>query len=232
MAKPEAVTEVLIQAYRLACLPTPFHPERGDPQMATLVRGRMNNVGFAPYWGDMFVELRDNYNGNRGGFFAQNVLRAAETQEGPELLATVAQELSRNFGQYVLRAEFEIPLLEEPQRSSPLARFLIKRRAELTGFTILLYPGSPMISSAWIRLAHRLAFTDAVKHGQLLTEISQGDNRAYHDGTQAKAEDSWMGGFDDFDRDHLVIAALAGTLAQHFPKIVVSQLREPARVSP
>lgn len=233
MAKPEIpsaadTTEVLIQAYLGVCFPNPFHPERGDPIMATLVRERMTRVNFAPYWRLMFVEFEGHY-GNPAGLFAQNVLGAAETQEGPELLATVARELAGRFGEAVLRAEFDTPLLEGSQPSSPLAQFLIERRATLAGSS---YIRPPMISPAWVGLAHTLASTDAVMHNQLLGEITLAYNGAYHDSARAMREDNWMGGFDISSRNRLIKIALARTLARHFPKIVVSQLREPARVSP
>lgn len=231
MATPEATVEVLIQAYQHACYPTPFDSMRGDPQMATLVRGRMSRIGFAPYWREMFRELRDKYNGNPAGFFARNVFIAAETREGPTLLATVATELAGSFGEDVLSAEFDTPLLEEPQSPSRLARFLIHRRAELESSTTPLYPRPRVISSAWIRLAHTLALTDAARHKQLLTEITRKYNRADYESEQAMEEDGWMGGFGIFDRNRQLRAALAQTLARHFPKVVVSQLREPARPS-
>lgn len=227
MAAPEALTEVLIEAYQRACYPTYFDPERGDLQMATLVRERITSVNFAPYWTDMFVGFRGNY-GNPAGVFARNVFRAAETQGEPKLLAIVATELAGSFGEAVLRAEFDTPLLEGSQSSSPLAQFLIERGAILAGSS---YIRPPMISPAWIGLAHTLTSTDAVRHDQLLGEITLEYNRADHDSKQAMEEDGWTGGYGIFDRDHQIKVVLARTLARHFPAIVVSQLREPARPS-
>ena len=220
MATPEATPEVLIRAYQRACFPNPFHPERGYPQMAALVRARMAEVNFSPYWGDMFRELKLE-------FFAQIVFRAAESQEGPRLLATVATELAGSFGEAVLEAHFDTPLLEEPQPPYPLAQFLIDRRAELAGSPP--YPRPPRISSAWIRYAHTLTLADAAKHDLLLKEISGEFTLACHESEQTmRAEAGLMGGFNIFERDHLIATALARPLARHFSEIVVSQLRKPA----
>lgn len=221
------ITSFLIEVYQDNCYPTPFRPELGDLEIATLVRNRMTGIPFSPYWGDIFNGFRNNQ-GNPTGPFAIKVLEAAKIQEGSTLLATVATELAGSFGEAVLSAEFDIPLLEEPQPPSPLAQFLIDRRRELEDSTTLLHPRLPMISPAWMRLAHTLASTDPTKHDQLLKEIAQEYNRAYNDGTQAIEEEAGiLGGFDDFGREHLVSVALAQTLARHYPEIVVSRLREP-----
>lgn len=225
---PAQTTEVLIQAYTIACLPTPFHATRGDHQMAELLRNRVASVGFSPYWGRKFMDFRDKYNGNPAGYFAREIFRAAEHQEGHELLITVAFQLGDKFGDDVLKAEFDTPFLDEPVEPAPLAKFLIIRRRELQGSSIPLYPRPPIISHAWIRASHYLATDDPERHGTVLREIELNFNSADIESDELIEEYAGhMGGYSIFDKIHNIESCLASTLSRHFPQRVVAELTDP-----
>lgn len=140
----EPVVDVLIEAYNGATCPNPFQEfqegsrvlvEPLTPQ-ASLVRGRIGSIAFAPYWGELFQDFRDRFNGNPAGFFAQEIFQAAEEQDGTVLLRTVAAELGDKHPDRVLEAEIDLPGLEDVPinvpRLSSLAASCGKKRTART----------------------------------------------------------------------------------------------------
>lgn len=224
---PTATVDILKEAYIAVTYPNPFN--KGDTSKAEVVYGRIDSIGFSPYWRHLFQEFR-GYNGTPAGMFSQNSFRAAEEQEGPQLLTTVARELAESFGEYILNADLTVPLPEGVAITgvnlSPLAQFLIERRTELEGSVAKLYAAPRDISDSWIMFVHALASTDPGKNDELMAEMDR-EYRATDAETRMSMEEfsGFLGGYGTFDRNHQLSCTIAKVLAASFPEVVISQLK-------
>lgn len=233
----EPIVDVLVQAYTKVSFPNPFQEhafgeiiEPRTPQ-GNLVRDRVGAIPFAAYWGELFQTYRDEYNGNPAGFFAQQLLKAAETQEGDELFRTAAIELGDKHAAEVLEAELDIPELDalslDVPQLSPLAAFLLGKRQEL-GEGVIRLDGIQDMSDSWMKYLHSLLLQDPEKHDAMLDELAPAYARA--DTASRDEMELWegmMGGYGTFDHRTAMSRVIAGTLGAHLPELVVSHLTEP-----
>ncbi len=222
-------TETLITAYTNGCFPTPFH-EGEDPDLARIVYQRISEIPFSQYWRDLFESFK-RYNGDPAGYFAQQIFRKAETSDGVELYAYVAEMLADRFPDRVLEADVESPILNTDQAGlvglSPLAKFLKDRRNEFESATVKFYPAPPEISDTWISFVNALATANPELHQLVVDELRKNYTDALIE-TDAEIEE-WegvFGGYDSLDQRHELKRTIAKILS-HFPDIVISGLKKP-----
>lgn len=217
-------TEALINSYSQACTDSPFNKRGVDRELGPLIRARVEGIRFAPYWRSYFVE-GSIHPQNYTSLFAERLLEAAKREDGEVLMHTAATALGNSFGEHTLIAKFETPKLEEPESPQPLAQFLIDRRTEFDDGRSFRFP--PTISPSWIRLTHRLASEDPARHAVVLEHINVHFREASHGADVAAALDNYPGGYGVHARNNSLKNALASTLADFFPEIVVSELKDP-----
>lgn len=222
-------TDTLREAYTSACFPTPFDRE-GDTSIADLVYSRIAGINFSPYWANIFEDFR-RYNGCPAGMFSSRIFKAAETKDGIELQAIVAEELAKNFPEHVLEADIDSPILsgDDPNivGQSPLAQLLTSAREQFESSVEKLYRAPKEISDAWVSFVNTLASADPPKHDFVLREMTT--NYAVQEVESDEEIEEWggmMGGYDSFDKRHALKREIAKVLA-HFPDIVITHLKEP-----
>lgn len=219
------VVDILVKSYMGACFPTPF---REDKALADLLRNKIALVGFSPYWSDYFEEL-GKHSSNPVGLFASSIFHVAETQDGEQLLGTVAGELAENFGTTMLEAEIDVPevtgiqlqVLEKP----PLAQFLVELRRRAEGVIGTWHPMPRMVSDSWVTFAQTLAASDPHKHAALLDLVISRYHYSSIDTMQAiEEEEGILGGFNERGGTYAILCGVAGAFAMYFPQMVVSRL--------
>jgi hypothetical protein len=239
----DLVVDVLIQAN--TSYPTVFRKVGGElieprtPE-ADLVRGRVARVPFAAYWGEQFQEWRDVYaHRNPAGFLAQEILRAAETQDGRQLWNTVAAELADKHPEDVLSADVDLPEAQElvlaAHGLSSLGAYMTERRNLLGSGVIRGTNNHRDISDSWITYCSNLAYQEELEtHDALLADLVGAYNTSdAQTRWLIENEGGYMGGYGDFDRIHGLKVTIARTLAKHLPDVVLTHLKAPqAKTSP
>jgi hypothetical protein len=235
----EPIVDALIEAYNGKRWPNEFQERYGVPwepvtEEANVARNRVGAIPFAPYWGEKFQNFRDNYNGNVLGFFAVTVFDAAKTEEGDDLVRSVATELGTHFSDRVLEAELDLPGLQdipiEVPRLSSLATFLQEQKAILGDGR--LYPIEP-ISDSWIKLTHSIVVQNTWEHHRTLAGLTAAYVEEGEQAMIAIEEFASVGGeASAFELPNRLSRGIARSLGFYFPQLVISHLTETVPAGP